>query len=140
METQWNRSHIFHEGDNDGGRDFKFRLMSNDNSGFGTKNDYNIHPDWLLVSDAHIPLESWIHVVGIADSNNNLKQIWINGSLVSEDTSWLGPANVGYHFKLQIGRALLYGDSVTHFQGKIDDLYFFNRALSEAEILALYSQ
>lgn len=78
-------------------------------------------------------INNWYHLV-VTRNNNELK-LYINGLMVGF-TSTLGTnpyygsttnAIIGARNNLQY-----------HFHGSIDDIYIFNRALSESEVLALY--
>jgi hypothetical protein len=78
----------------------------------------------------------WFHVVAVADNENtNVLKIWLNGQLIATSPS-LGNANVGYHSQLYIGCRAVLNDYF--FNGVIDDLRFYNRALSASEVQQLY--
>lgn len=76
-----------------------------------------------------VPTGRWFHFVGLADDQNHRMQLWIDGAKVAEQP-FSGTANVGYHAsRLQIGGS--------RFEGKLDDVRFYNRALSSQEITSL---
>ena len=78
----------------------------------------------------------WFHVVGVADAARNRREMWIDGALIASGP-FSGSANVGRHYKLQVGRFADGGQATHYFKGKIDDLRIYNRALSADEIEAL---
>jgi hypothetical protein len=131
-----NGSYVFMDGDTDGGHDFVVGLGGNTNIGniaFATKDNIEI---WGNLSQ---PLtNTWFHVVAVADNNNNTNvlKLWLNGQLVATSPS-LGNANVGYHSQLYIGCRAIYDDSF--FNGAIDDVRLYNRALSDSEVQQLYA-
>ena len=88
---------------------------------------------------ANLPLltNTWFQVVCVANNDNtNRLSIWVNGQLVGTAAS-LGSANGGDTFPLYIGCRAVYDDY--SFHGALDDLRFYNRALSDAEVQQLYA-
>lgn len=77
---------------------------------------------------------SWFFVVGVYDSSNTALQIWVNGVKETEETASGSATDTNGAFA--IGRR---GNADSnYFDGIIDDAFIFNRALTEAEIKALY--
>lgn len=77
----------------------------------------------------------WYHVTGVFNGTQYL--IYENGVLVA------GPANATYAADaadVLIGRWFRDADARRHFNGRLDDVRFYNRALSAIEILAIYEQ
>ncbi len=118
--------------------DFDFALTFNSgafNDGptliFPTKDDHN-----LTYAFGPRDTTQWVHLVGSADATNHLKQLWIDGMMVGS-IPFTGSANLGHHYKLQIGRIADGRQDHTYFKGKIDDLRFFNRALTAEQIESL---
>lgn len=72
----------------------------------------------------------WIHVVAV--KNNNTYQIYYNGQLKDTET---GIANCLMPYLAQDQGELNLG---LFFKGKIDDVFMFNRALTAAEVQALF--
>jgi hypothetical protein len=84
-------------------------------------------------------LNNWINVT-IVRNNTNLRTyidgILANSSNVSNSsinnpTSPFATTKIGYNFPSSNGSM--------YFKGKIDDLYFYNRALTEQEVFTLYN-
>jgi len=79
-----------------------------------------------------IIINEWTHVTVVTNSSS--VSLYVNGVLNS-----IG--NIATNFvidKMGIGNAILLDTWTTHFNGQIDDVRVYNRALSEAEIKALY--
>jgi hypothetical protein len=76
----------------------------------------------------------WTHVVATTEPNGIT--IFVNGTSVATQTQ--GSHNIGYHSPVYIG-AENHGLWVEHFfQGAIDDVRIYNRALSSSEVSTLY--
>lgn len=76
---------------------------------------------------------TWYHVVGTIDARAMMR-LYVNGSLVgsANDTSNLyGRVQAG---PLQIG----WRESTQHFDGVLDEIYVFDRALTATEVSELY--
>ena len=81
-----------------------------------------------------LPLNSWRHVTMVHDTTGN--KIFINGVLKKSIVA-AGALNKTNH-PLGIGYNPMDGGG--NFNGSLDDLQIFNRALSDAEVLTLYGQ
>jgi len=84
-----------------------------------------------------VPIGTWTHVAGTYDGT--VLKAYVNGvqvpgqmSLVGTIDATLNPYHIGYSFYP------VSGGEHRYFNGKIDEAAVFDRALSEAEILALY--
>lgn len=77
---------------------------------------------------------SWHHIVMI--KKGDIMKFYLNGSLVAEveDTSTCQTSN---NIHITIGSR---GNIVQFFTGKIDDVRFYNRAISESEVGTLYQE
>lgn len=126
---------FYHEGDNTGNKDLQFYHKSG-KLFFKTKDD-----DILITDNSSIEYNKWLHIVTVADAENNKKQIWINGEKVKENLNWTGVANINNHYKFQIGQ---FADGTTNkwgmrnFLGIMDDFRIYNYALTKDEIKRLY--
>ena len=88
----------------------------------------------------------WSQVVMTLDSSKNMK-LYINGALVNSGThdlvSWVAPSCGDSNLPLSIGTLYPYGEgwggnTGFSFQGFLDDVRIYNRALSATEITKLY--
>jgi hypothetical protein len=107
--------------------------------GFCLNNTANRYVDWRmngsLLSTTSFPVNEWTHVVITFDLNAgvNNQKMYINGTLNNQNTSTtalstsLSPVVIGG-----------FDTSGTTWQGMFDDVRIYNRALTAAEIKALY--
>jgi hypothetical protein len=81
-----------------------------------------------------ITANTWYHVAGVREGNNvNVYVNGVSGNPVSETLGAISPDN------LKIGANQWGGNPVSnHFDGAIDDVRIYNRALTAGEILELY--
>jgi hypothetical protein len=91
----------------------------------------------VVISSQEINQSDWVQVVGSYDDEEQVLRIYANGELLGENfISFSSPINptgnpsIGVHFNLS-------GDG-RYFSGQIDDVRIYDRALSEAEVAALY--
>ncbi|PPK92409.1 concanavalin A-like lectin/glucanase superfamily protein [Kineococcus xinjiangensis] len=85
-----------------------------------------------------LPVEgTWYHVAGVYDDERDELRLYVNGVLEgvapkADSTEWsaTGP--------LQVGRARWNGGWVDHFPGLVDDVRMHRRALTAADVGALY--
>ena len=94
-----------------------------------------------LISDSLVNTNEWTHVSLVQPSGNvrmSRTSMYISGSLQSLTTSsdW-AYINTTLDSNLIIGGDL-YGKSWLDFEGLIDDVRIYDRALSAAEVQALY--
>ena len=82
------------------------------------------------LSKIPMPTNQWIHLAGTFDGS--VFKLYTNGVLVATGSGQLGPINSA---PLTIGRS---GTCSAPFEGYIDELAIFNRALSAAEIKDIY--
>ncbi len=86
-----------------------------------------------VVSDTVLPLDTWTLVAGTYDGKT--ATLYFNGTEVGS-TSHAGSIDPSPGADLQIGRNLVNG---IEFAGLIDEVEVFDRALSQAEIMAIVS-
>jgi hypothetical protein len=81
-------------------------------------------------------ITQWIHIVASYDQISGVQKIYFNGVLSNINSAGNISSNVSNH-SLFVG----FGDgSSTYFQGIIDDIRIYNRALTETEIKQLYNE
>jgi hypothetical protein len=100
----------------------------------------------LYVSNNDVPFNQWVHVAAVYDPNNNDAgtRLYINGQSVSRIRDCTNPQPRTINLFPSIG-ALAWGDGrisghSNYFDGQIDELAIFNRALSAAEISLLHEK
>ena len=113
-----------------------------ENHGFGTQSWYVTSTTNKVIGyfnepaflQPNIALNTWYHYVFVLDSTGG--KIYVNGQLISSH-NWTGtPTSCSNSFLWKIGGQY---DSSTWFNGKIDDIGIWNRALSVTEIQQLYT-
>jgi len=85
-------------------------------------------------SDPIVPNE-WVHVVGIYDSSVPNIQLYLDGVLIDITTEGVSPFGYGNNLELAIS---VPEDPQKAWDGLIDEVLIFNRALDADEIKALY--
>jgi uncharacterized protein (TIGR02145 family) len=96
-----------------------------------------VHLGFMALSSASSILNEWMHIVMSYDEQN--VQLFKNGLLIAAEPA---TQNINsYADLLLIGKYIYYGGNTHHFffNGKQDDIGLWNRALTEAEILSLYT-
>jgi hypothetical protein len=83
-----------------------------------------------------IPLNQFTHVAGTYDGTT--MRLYINGVLNGSATPGLGPLQVT-NVPLIIGSSLRNGTTQNFFQGLVDEVEIFNRALTADEILGIFN-
>lgn len=89
-----------------------------------------------IASAATLVTDTWYHLALVRDSGTS--QCYVNG-VASGSTSASTP-NAANSWTTVGARRLADGTPGGHLNGKIDDPRFYERALSAAEVLALYNQ
>ena len=104
---------------------------------FGPCNDRQCY--YLKTDGAAIPARSWSHVAVTADTFMEEVKFYVNGNLVDcSNCTYVGSTYDSYGFpRLWTIGDLRWGDSL--FDGRIDELEVFERALSEQEIRSIVS-
>jgi hypothetical protein len=86
-----------------------------------------------LTGSTAFPTGDWTHVAVVLGGGTGT--LYINGTVAAAGTITLGPANLGTIGYAYIGKSWFTSDP--HFDGQIDDVRIYSRALSEGDILAL---
>lgn len=84
-----------------------------------------------------LDLSNWHHYVYVTSQSGNIKQMYRDGSIVSNAAYGLSCTNKSVPF--QIGAGFDQGAGSLWFNGYIDDVCIYNRALTAAEVSALYA-
>jgi hypothetical protein len=91
-------------------------------------------------SNAPIPTNTWTHVAAVFDGTAHTLSLYINGQLANGP--YFGPDNLSVPFAtdepLLIGAGDLGSDQRDFFDGRIDEVELFDRAVSGAELQSLY--
>ncbi|MEW6208225.1 MAG: LamG-like jellyroll fold domain-containing protein [Acidobacteriota bacterium] len=91
-------------------------------------------PDRLItVNQAHLVPNRWYHIVATADGTN--KSIYLDGQLLATNSA-VAPYTT-FSPAVEIGSG--NGGTVAFFHGLIDEVNIYNRALSGAEIRAIFN-
>lgn len=89
------------------------------------------------VFSSYPALNEWYHLVFVQEIGSDLGSLYINGALVASDAVY-DPAMLNP--KLSVGaRYDAFNAICCHFNGVLDDMGFWNRALTAIEVAALYS-
>jgi hypothetical protein len=78
---------------------------------------------------------TWAHLVGVYNASTDMIYLYVNGALdssTSHTTTWGATGN------FQVGRMRWGGSDINGFNGRIDDVRAYQRALSTTEISDLY--
>jgi hypothetical protein len=81
-------------------------------------------------------LGRWYHLVGVRDTASNDIKLYLDGKLVA--TAEPGPADVSTG-PLSVGRARWNGGNVDFWNGAIDQVHAFDKALTAEEVSALHA-
>ncbi|MFJ7128946.1 LamG-like jellyroll fold domain-containing protein [Streptomyces sp. NPDC098101] len=81
-------------------------------------------------------LGRWYHLVGVRDTVRNEIRLYVDGALVA--TAAPGPADVSTG-PLAVGRARWGGGNVDFWNGAVDQVRVFDKALSAEEVTALHT-
>jgi hypothetical protein len=88
-----------------------------------------------LIDDGQVVAGVWTHVV--FSWNKTLAELYQDGSFLASDAT--DATGIAYNYVV-IGGDLDTGDPASYFNGTIDDVMIFNRALSPSEINQLYRE
>ncbi len=111
--------------------DFEYQIAFDTTVGFEFSGSTG-YQEWMAASRIVPQTNTWYHLAGTADGTT--VKIYVNGELAGSTTGSLGPLN---NAPLTLG-ALGYQGSPYPFEGLIDEVGLYNRALSPEEIRAIY--
>ena len=111
---------------------FKYSLLAGHGSGIVIDFDLD-----YLYSDSTF-YDEWKHIVAVYDDQTSSCSLYINNSLISSELLTLNTLNVN-DTKFNIGAKNVLSGLWRYFEGDIDDVCVYNRALNQEEITALYN-
>ncbi len=88
---------------------------------------------WSSLPGPAVALNAYAHLVGVYDGTNLF--FYVNGVLAAQQTVAFTPNDSS---PLRIGAGASEGDGAFFFEGDVDEVAFFDKALSEERILAHY--
>lgn len=109
--------------------------MNGNGAAYGAANSVN------YFFAATLPTSGWHHFVCVYDAgagNGNRLKLWVNGAAVAATTLLLDAANqtpFNCDRELQVGAY----DGTLGWKGNLDDFRLYRRALTAAEVGAIYS-
>lgn len=83
-------------------------------------------------------LNQWTHVVGIFRPSQHAR-IYVNGVMVAQDATGV-PAAIGYQTGTNLRMGTRADDNASWWQGGIDEVRIYDRALSDQEVLDLFNE
>jgi len=98
--------------------------------------DYIFAASATITNDQQLGKGRWQHITGVVDGNNGY--LYIDGNLAGSDTgtgTYIGPTS-----DFRIGDNNDFSPDSGFFEGKIDEVRIYERALSAQEVLAQYER
>lgn len=135
-------SEILWRGDRRAGYDPYFLQMNGDSTlGFIIANDVGPGGTSATVN-APLAYNQWWHVVGMLDGNSGVMSIYTNGALAAQTTTSIRPFSLldtNQEPVIGIGNVGTHEGFSIPFNGYIDEISLYSRALSASEIKAIYN-
>jgi hypothetical protein len=93
----------------------------------------------FMTTNGAVPASAWTHLAAVYDQSTGTRRIFVNGVNVTNRTD--APISVLNGIAdASLGAALVAPNPAeTFFPGRIDEVSFYNRALTAAEVLAIYT-
>ncbi len=88
-----------------------------------------------VASSASPALNRWTHLVGVFDDDTDQARLYVNGVLQGTGTHTTDWHATG---AMAVGRSRWNGVNGDHFPGRIDEVAAYQRALTDADVTALY--
>ena len=119
---------------------------------------YKGNSNWVTDDDggsgSTVPLSTWVHAAVSYDNANSTVKFYLNGALVKTITDKTGPpATLTTPYNITIGNELPkskynlsdsndpdYYWGPDYFTGTLDDVRFYNAALTDNEVLSIYTE
>ncbi|MFF5234696.1 LamG-like jellyroll fold domain-containing protein [Dactylosporangium sp. NPDC000521] len=89
----------------------------------------------VATSSNALATNTWVHLVGVFDASTKRMSLYVNNVRGTDGTNATPFASV---YGLEIGGSH-WGDFVDHFQGSIDNVQVYQRALTDADVAKLWS-
>jgi chitodextrinase len=105
-------------------------------SGFGTAancSSYSQH----VASSVNLQVNTWYHVAATFDNGANTFSYYVNGDLVYTATEMSAP--VSTNEDLVFGQSMYADGNYTRWNGQMDEIRVYNRALSSVEVLDVFN-
>ena len=96
---------------------------------------YREHQNRVLESDNFFELNEWVFICAVVTNSGTMK-LYKNGILKAYSNGWVPDSLI--RTRQYIGRSNWFSDD--YYNGEIDDVRIYNRALSELEIELLYHE
>jgi hypothetical protein len=110
------------------GESYSLMFFSNGSAALRLSNGSTIEQ---LFSAAILPLNTFSHIVGTYDGTT--MKFYVNGVLTNSAVSSLGPLNNS------AGPMLIGSNGIGPYDGKLDEVSIYNRALTQDEITAIFN-
>ncbi|MBM3244398.1 MAG: DUF2341 domain-containing protein, partial [Candidatus Omnitrophica bacterium] len=100
---------------------------------FYTGNKTHTTSDPSYVATSIPPLNTWHHLAAVYDSASGYKRMYLDGRLIGTDynarfTPYSGALRIGLSY-----------NNANYYHGRIDEVRFYNKALSETEVKSSYN-
>lgn len=109
--------------------------LSSRDFGFILKTGFNSWGNDFAVSTSVLQLDTWYFVVGVREGN--VVKMYLNGVLEGTDIGSSSPINYGANPIASIGEK--NATAVTWYDGTIDDIRIYKRALAAGEVQTLFA-
>lgn len=95
--------------------------------------------NFVETSASNLATSTWYHIVGVYDSTNASAKIYVNGLEAATTTTGTIPSSIGDDTgRFHIGAEDSTTSPVNFYDGIIDEVRVYNRALSSSEVHKLY--
>ncbi|MGH9844866.1 MAG: LamG-like jellyroll fold domain-containing protein [Blastocatellia bacterium] len=130
IDTFTNSGRIITKGGQPGSRGWALTVESGGYANFQIAKDTST---LISVISGALATGQWIHLAGVYEPGVALR-IYVNGALVASNTTSIPSAQFNSALNVNIGRR---PSNATYFDGTIDEVRTYNRALSAADVAAL---
>jgi hypothetical protein len=138
LPTNYNFGTIMFRGDDRGGLDpYQLVILKNGDLQFGIDSAANIGTG----IEAPIPMGQFVHVVATLDDATGLMTLYENGAVVTQTTTTIRPfatLDPTQEPGVGIGNSNALDNYDVPFNGLIDELTVYNRALTAGEVFGIY--